>query len=83
MLGIHQPPTSPERSDLISTQCVNYRVCGGNVALLVEYDGMDHGRNLCEHRLRIQVFRQTCPCRYSDDDLSRFRGEIVQGEAHP
>jgi hypothetical protein len=83
MLGIYDRSTRLGIDDVISTQCVNYRTCGSNVALIT------HPRTLglpgidITQDVEVQVFRQTCPCFYSQDDLSLLGREIALGKVHP
>ena len=60
---------------IISTQCVNYRRCGGNVTLL---PGTGSGLET-----RAEIIGHTCACSYSDDDVTWFDGEVVRGRARP
>lgn len=60
---------------IISTQCVNYRQCGGNVTLL---PGPSTGQATL-----TEIVGQTCACAYSDDDLAWFSAEVTHGRARP
>ena len=59
---------------IISTQCVNFRQCGGNVMLLPSSSGLN---------TRAEIIGQTCACSYSDDDLAWFDREVLLERTHP
>jgi hypothetical protein len=83
MLGIYDRSRRLGIDDVISTQCVNYRTCGGNVALITQPRTLGLPGIGIAQDVEVQAFRQTCPCCYSQDDLSLFGREIALGKVHP
>src|SRR5690348_12512600 len=83
MVGIYDPSADLGIDHVISMQCVNYHMCGGNVGLIVRHGLLSMSENSTEQDAEVQVFRQTCPCRYSQEDLSQFRREVALGRVHP
>lgn len=68
---------------LISTQCVNYQRCGGNVTLLSGRSTTGDTRRGQQGWATVELVGCTCACSYSDEDVIWFGNEVAAGRAHP